>query len=359
MENPDNQYYLLALNRLPFVGPRTVSKLLNRWPCLADLFSLSYMQQISSGLPERLANALSKFDLSQIDADLAWAKLPDHYLLTLDHPCYPALLKEIYDPPFVLYAAGDLSCLKAKTLAIVGSRQPSVTASETARKFAFELAKSGVTIVSGLALGIDAQAHSGCIMADGRTIAVMATGIDCIYPQRHALLARDIIKKGLILSEFPLKTPPIAGHFPRRNRIISGLSWMTLVIEAAMKSGSLITARCAIEQNRDVLAVPGSIYNPNAQGCHYLLQQGAKLVTSSQDILEGFGMTVSGGKHFSSTEDLANEHKSLVKCMGDDTISIDKMMLGTGLTHEVLVCYLAELELQGFVRAVGGGYLRC
>ena len=356
-----NKHYLLALNRISQIGPRTTEKLLARWPNLDDMFRLSRSALEHAGIPEKLARAIVAFDHRLVEADLRWQEAEHHYLLTWEDPEYPALLREIHDPPVVLYAIGDLTCFQQPTVAMVGTRKPSVTGSETAWRFAFELASKGVTIVSGLALGIDAQAHLGCLAALGKTIAVMGTGIDCIYPRRHAQLAEQICQYGLLLSEFPLKSPPIAGHFPRRNRIISGLSLSTLIIEAAIRSGSLITARMALEQNRDVLAIPGSIHNPQARGCHYLLQQGAKLVTVSDDVLCELGMEHEHVAAVKQTNTIASGNKSLVKCIGYETTSIDQIIERSGLDIETVVCNLSELELQGLIKAVPGGYvcMRC
>ena len=355
----NNKRYFIALNRISHVGPRTVKKLLVRWPDLEEMFQLSAHQLVQAGLPVKIAEAIAAFDHGHVDADFRWQEGNNHFLLTWCDPEYPPLLKEIHDPPIVLYAIGHLSSLQQPTVAMVGTRNPSLTGGETAYRFAFELATKGITIVSGLALGIDAQAHRGCLDAGGKTIAVMGTGIDCIYPRRHVQLAERIGQNGLLMSEFPLQCPPNAGHFPRRNRIISGLSSSTLVVEAALRSGSLITARLACEQNRDVLAIPGSIHNPQSRGCHHLLQQGAKLVTSSDDVLDELGIDyeyVSTGKAHNV---LADENKNLVKCIGFETTTVDQIMKRCGLTIENVVCELAELELQGFVNAVPGGYTRC
>lgn len=340
------------------IGPRIITKLLQRWPQLDELFHLSQKQMLEAGLPPLLANAISTFDLTIIEEDLAWQMQEGCYLLTWYDEDYPALLKQIYDPPPVLYAEGDLSSFHQPMIAVVGSRKPTPTGAETAWQFAFELASEHITIVSGLALGIDAQAHGGSLKAGGKTIAVMGSGIDLIYPHRHLKMAEKIRENGLLLSEFPLKMAPSAGHFPRRNRIISGLSLATLVVEAAVKSGSLITARLACEQNRDVFAIPGSIYNPQARGCHYLLQQGAKLVTSSQDVLEelNLGHAIKKDKLGCT---LASENENLVKCIGFETTTIAQIIARSGFTVEKVMCDLAELELQGVIRAVSGGYMRC
>ncbi len=355
----NNLPYFLALNRMDKVGPRTVAKLYKRWPDLHKMFQLSAAELEQAHLPPLLAKKIADFDMEQIQADLHWLNAAeDHHLLTWDSPDYPALLKEITDPPTVLYAKGQLSAFLQPQLAIIGSRNPSVTGINNSYAFAKEIAAQGVTIVSGLALGVDAQAHSGCLDAGGQTIAVMGTGIDCIYPRRHVKLAEQITQKGLILSEFPLKSPPTSGHFPRRNRIISGLSLCILVIEAAIRSGSLITARMALEQNRDVLAIPGSIHNPLARGCHHLLQQGAKLVASVKDVFDELRIEpqrVIDKPIFS----LASENENLVKFIGFEITTVDQIILRSGYTVEQVMSELAELELNGAVSAVPGGYMRC
>jgi DNA processing protein len=355
-----NLTYYLALNRMERVGPRTAVKLQRRWPDLQQMFQLSAIELEQAGVPESLAHTISNFDLNLIQADLRWLEAADnHHILTWDSPEYPALLKEITDPPMILYAKGQLSCLQQAKLAVVGSRNPSITGSENARYFAKALAAQGITIVSGLALGIDAQAHKGCLDAQGQTIAVLGTGIDRIYPQRHLRLSEQITQNGLLISEFPLKSPPIAGHFPRRNRIISGLSLCILVVESAIKSGSLITARMALEQNRDVLAIPGSIHNPMARGCHFLLQQGAKLVTSVADVLEELRMDSEQRSVDKNIFPLASENKNLVKFIGFETTTVDHIILRSGYTIEQVTSELAELELNGAVVSVPGGYMRC
>lgn len=363
----DNLPYLLALNKITQLGPRSILKLQQRWPNLEELFKLSNKELQEAGLSATLAQSIACLDLRVIEEDLRWeTKAPDHHLLSWDHPQYPALLKEIVDPPVILYAQGQLSAFDHPPLAIVGSRNPSITGSNNARQFAKDLAASGVSIISGLALGIDAQAHQGCLDASGYTIAVLGTGIDCIYPRRHTQLAVKIAEQGLLLSEFPLKSPPVARHFPRRNRIISGLSLCILVVEAAIKSGSLITARMAIEQNRDVLAIPGSIHNPLAQGCHYLLQQGAKLVSSVNDVLEELGIEryeplVKNQKNLSMDKKrypLASDIENLVKFIGFETTSIDQIIVRSRCTVEQVTDYLTQLELQGLIIAAPGGYIR-
>lgn len=355
----DNRHYLLALNRISQIGPRTLLKLLVRWPQLEEIFRLSSEELRQAGLPTRIAESISSFDLNEIEKDLRWQENSGHYLITWIDDNYPKLLREIYDPPTVLYIRGDLEGLQQSAIAIVGSRKPSITGSETAKQFAYELALSQLTIISGLAFGIDAQAHQGCLDAQGKTIAVMGTGIDCIYPRQHQSLADKICQNGMLITEFPLKITANAGHFPRRNRIISGLSLATLVVEAAIRSGSLITARFALEQNRDVLAIPGSIHNPQARGCHHLLQQGAKLVASSQDVLDELGISSQPIIKTNRARTLARDNKNLVKCIGFETTTVDQIIIRSGLNVEEVACGLATLELQGAIKAVPGGYMRC
>ncbi|ETO94034.1 DNA-processing protein DprA [Legionella oakridgensis] len=356
----NNKHYLLALNRMNQVGPRTIAKLMARWPNLEELFQMSAIELEKSGLPTRLAKTIAAFDVTQIEKDLQWQEDENHFLITWCDEQYPYLLREIYDSPPVLYVKGDLSALQSQAIAIVGSRKPTITGSETAWHFAFELAQYNITIVSGLAFGIDAQAHEGCLEAGGKTIAIMGTGIDYIYPSRHKKLAERILRNGLLITEFPLETPPAPGHFPRRNRIISGLSLSILVVEAAIRSGSLITARLALEQNRDVFAIPGSIHNPLAKGCHYLVQQGAKLVTSCEDILNELGVQASMQRNTAEVcVSLASKNQNLVKFIGFETTTVDQIVKRSGLSVEKVTCDLTELELDGIVKAVPGGYMRC
>jgi DNA processing protein len=352
--------YFLALNRMNRVGPRIVSQLLDRWPNLEIPFSMSADMLKKEGIPAWLAHNITSFDMKLIEEDIRWMESStNHHLLTWESSAYPQLLQEIYDPPIVLYAHGQLSAFQPKPLAIIGSRNPSVTGIDNARRFAKELAAHNITIVSGLALGIDAAAHQGCLDAEGQTIAVLGTGIDCIYPRRHSQLAQQIVQNGLLLSEFPLKSPPIAGHFPRRNRIISGLTLCTLVIEAAIRSGSLITARMAMEQNRDVLAIPGSIHNPMARGCNHLLQQGARLATSVQDVLDELGVSSHLIQKEQAITQVMDKTNTLMQFIGFDVTSIDHIITRSGYTIEQVISELATLELQGIVQSVQGGYLRC
>ncbi|MGH8552168.1 MAG: DNA-processing protein DprA, partial [Methylococcales bacterium] len=238
------------------------------------------------GLNQATIEYLKSPDWAAIDNDLEWLNQPGHQAVTLDDPRYPSRLKEIAVPPPVLFVTGEVSLLSTPQLAIVGSRNPSPSGIDIARDFAANLCGSGLTITSGMALGIDGAAHEGCLAAGGKTIAVLGTGPDRVYPARHKQLAWKIAERGCLVTEFPPGTRPKASNFPRRNRVISGLSLGVLVVEAAIESGSLITARLALEQGREVFAIPGFIHNPLARGCNALIKKGAKLVESVHDILE-------------------------------------------------------------------------
>jgi len=267
-------------------------------------------------------------------------------------PAYPALLLEIPDPPTLLYLRGNAALLQKRALAVVGSRNATPQGLQTAENFSKALAGQGLCIVSGLALGIDAAAHRGALAADGATIAIIGTGADRIYPARNRELALAISERGLIISEFPLGTPAIASNFPRRNRIISGLSCGVLVVEAAPESGSLITARLAGEQGREVFAIPGSIHSPVARGCHKLIKQGAKLVETAQDVLEELGQFAEppdAGKLESSAEE-----SPLLEALGHDPCALDELAARTGLSADQLLTELLTLELAGQVAPLPG-----
>lgn len=312
-----------------------------------------------------LANGNSQKSLtneqnSLIEAALAW-RGPQRELLTPDSEYYPDALRRLPDAPLLLYVMGEISLLTEPQLAIVGSRTPTPGGSDNARGFAAELSRAGLLITSGLALGIDAAAHEGCLAASGKTIAVIGTGIDRVYPARHRDLAHKISLQGAIVSEFPMGTPPLKGNFPRRNRLIAGLSLGTLVVEAALSSGSLITAREALEAGREVFAIPGSIHNPLSRGCHALIRQGAKLVETAQDVLEDLGWLASAlhAEQLQMTEFSTDpEHDALLEAMGFDPVNADVLVERTGYPPENVAGMLLTLELNSRIDAVPGGYLR-
>lgn len=281
----------------------------------------------------------------------------DRHVLTLADKRFPAELLEMADPPLMLYVLGDLNALHhPQRLAIVGSRNPTPQGQANARHFAQTLSQTGVCIVSGLALGVDGAAHEGALEGGSPTVAVVGTGLDRVYPKRHLSLAHRIAAQGAIVSEYPLGTPPLAAHFPQRNRIIAGLSQGTLVVEAALQSGSLITARLAAEQGREVFAIPGSIHAPQSRGCHALIRQGAKLVESANDILEDLRLQTST----TSMNELPEhaQEDDLLKAIGHDPVSLDALQARTGLDTATLQARLLELELEGQVGRLPGGLLQ-
>jgi len=289
-----------------------------------------------------------------VTRSLAWAAQPGHAVVTLADETYPRPLLEIADPPAVLYAHGRIELLARAALAIVGSRNATQQGEANAEALARALSEAGLTIVSGVALGIDAAAHRGGLAGAGSTIAVLGTGIDVAYPSRNATLAAEIAERGLLISEFPLGTAPAAQNFPRRNRLISGLARGCLVVEAALASGSLITARAAAEQGREVFAIPGSIHSPLSKGCHALIKSGAKLVESAEDVLaELSGFRPSG---FASTrQSIPNADPGLLGHMGHDPVDVDSLCSRAGMSAEQVSSELLRLELDGRVAVLPGG----
>lgn len=289
----------------------------------------------------------------------AWlAEGADRHVLTLGDADYPADLLQTQDPPLLLYVLGQLGALQhPQRLAVVGSRNPTPQGALNARQFAQALGEAGVCIVSGLALGVDGAAHEGALDAGAPTVAVVGTGLDRVYPRRHLDLAHRIVTRGALVSEYPLGTPPLAPNFPRRNRIIAGLSQGTLVVEAALQSGSLITARLAAEQGREVFAIPGSIHSPQARGCHALIRQGAKLVESAQDILEELRVPDPFAPSRAPASEVLPED-SLLAVMGFDPVSLDALQARCGLDTATLQARLLELELDGHLGRLPGGLLQ-
>lgn len=353
----------LALVRTTGLGWATLDAMLAEYGTPEALFTLKSRDFKSFALAEPVVEQLQHPDWQRIDADLEWMQQSRAELVTAQDARYPALLKTIPTPPIALFARGNAELLTDHQLAIVGSRNPTRAGREIARDFSRTLATSGLVITSGLAMGIDAEAHAGALSApNGATIAVVGTGLDRLYPAKNRDIAERIIAEGLMISEFPPGTPPKAENFPRRNRIISGLSLGTLVVEAAWRSGSLITARLASEQGREIFAIPGSIHNPLARGCHRLIREGAKLVESAQDVLEELAPLVNirfdMPKTRPSTLDQKEEdpeYEQLLQIVGYDPTSVDVIVEQTGLTADVISSMLLILELQGKVEAAPGG----
>ena len=345
----------LQLALTPGLGPSTLRSLLKKFG-LPHAILAQRRHELASLLSPAVLATLDSDDVKQsVARALAWAAEPGHYVLTLADETYPRLLLEIPDPPALLYARGRVELLGKPALAVVGSRNATQQGEANAQTLAKALSEAGLTIVSGLALGIDAAAHRGGLAGPGSTIAVLGTGIDVIYPQRNAALAAEIAARGLLVSEFPLGTAPAGPNFPRRNRLISGLARGCLVVEAALASGSLITARAAADQGREVFAMPGSIHSPLAKGCHALIKSGAKLVESAEDVLaELSGFRATG--YASTTRELpATPDSGLLAYMGHDPVDVDSLCSRAGLSAEQVSSELLRLELDGRVAALPGG----
>ena len=319
----------------------------------------------SSGLQFAQIEQIKNTDFSLVDNDLSWAEKTGNKLICFDDELYPELLKQIIDYPPLLYCSGKSELLHNPQIAIVGSRNCSPGGARTAREFSALLAESGLTITSGLAQGIDTHAHLGALSVKGKTIAVTGTGIDRIYPSRNRQLAYDIHENGLLISEFALGTSPGSGNFPRRNRVISGLCIATLVVEATRRSGSLITAHQALEQGREVFAIPGSIHNPQARGCHQLIREGAKLVEQASDIIEelasllGFIAQQMPKPDKPGRPELDHESSKLLETIGYDPVSTDTLVELSGLTIDKLSSMLLVLELNDLIQSAPGScYVR-
>jgi DNA processing protein len=307
---------------------------------------------------DRLSDALDREPdnlASRLKAAHAWWQGGDgRQVLSIGDSAYPPLLLQSADPPLLLYVQGNAALLSQRSLAIVGSRNASAQGVDNARSFAAHLSSQGWTIVSGLAFGIDGAAHEGGLAGPGSTVAVVGTGLDRVYPARHRALAHRIATDGVLISEFAPGTPPLASNFPLRNRIIAGLSRGTLVVEAALQSGSLITARLAADSGREVFAVPGSIHSPLSRGCHVLIRQGAKLVESAADILEELqpGLVATPTP---PAADLASRLDPLLEAMGHDPVSLDALCARTGWSAQELSARLLELELEDRAARLPGG----
>ncbi len=362
-DKPSSLACWIALQRVPGLGPVTFARLLDQYGSPQQI--LEHPGQLT-GLSDAVVEGIRHPDWQQVEADMAWLEVENRHIITFEDARYPALLRQISDPPYLLYVQGNADLLSQWQLAIVGSRNPSASGRQTAYDFARFLAGGGLTVTSGLATGIDGAAHKGALAAGGKTLAVVATGLDRVYPAQHRELAHQIAENGAIVSEFPLGTSPRPELFPRRNRIISGLSLGTLIVEAALKSGSLITARMAMEQSREVFAIPGSIHNPLSRGCHQLIREGAKLVETAEDILEELGAMA--GVEVSSAEiesailrpdEKDGDYQILFEHLGFDPVAIDKLIENSGLTADAVSSMLLLLELEGEVESLPGGrYVR-
>ncbi len=358
----------IRLDNTPGVGPATARRLLAHFGLPAAIFSadLSRLRQlVSESVAQALLSSPSPALTALIDRTLSWAQANGNAILTLADSDYPQSLLTICDPPTLLYAKGQLDLLNQRpALAIVGSRNATQQGRLNAGRFAESFSQAGWMVVSGLALGIDTAAHEGSLRAftsmsaAGSTVAVIGTGIDIVYPSRNRELAHRIAEHGCLLSEYALSTPATAANFPRRNRLISGLSRGILVVEAAAQSGSLITARTALEQGREVFAIPGSIHSPLARGCHHLIKQGAKLVESAQDVLEEFGAWNRLPEKSEIGEAIQSPSDALLQAMGFDPIHIDVLASTLRRDMSSLSSELLQMELAGMVEILPGGIYR-
>jgi DNA processing protein len=365
MRTSDTEYWL-ALRRAPGLGDALMGRVLGHFGTPRKVFGSDGRTLAELGLPEAARRYLAHPDWGPVESDLAWLEQPGHGLLTLTDARYPPQLREIADPPMLLFTQGDAEVLALPQLAVVGSRNPTPAGRDTASAFARALAGAGLVVTSGLALGVDAAAHRGALRGGGLTIAVAGNGLDRVYPATHCELAAQIAADGVLVSEFPPGTAPLPAHFPRRNRVISGLSLGALVVEAARRSGSLITARHASTQGREVFAIPGSIHSPLARGCHALIRQGAKLVETAEDILEEIGPQVERPAARVVTDALPRradggcaldpQYAQLLSSLGHEPTAVDRLVERTGLTPEEVSSMLLILELEGYVASLSGGF---
>lgn len=380
MANTDQLLPWLTLVHTKGLGPAILRKLLDGLGSIDAILGASDSKLKQAGVPDKVITSMRRVDESAIQTDLAWSDgAEDRSIITRDSPHFPERLREIADPPLVLYVRGDAEVLGTPQLAIVGSRKPSHSAENHAYDLARQLAGYGITITSGLALGIDSHAHRGALSADGFTIAVTATGLDRVYPARNQKLAQQIAAQSAIISEFPIGTNPHASFFPRRNRIISGLCYGTLVVEAAIKSGTLTTAAHATSQAREVFAIPGNIDNPQSRGCHALLKSGATLVENVADILEVLapllprsidsaalqsaaadGRTPDQGPEQKSrrsqpVQEIDKATEKLLDALGFDPMSLDQLAERCDLDIVTVTKMVTDLELDGTIKKIAGG----
>ena len=356
----------LVLARIRNLDARTLADWLQHFDGATAFVRSSAGDLNPAGVPKKAIEAMAQAK-HEVSSDLRWLEREDHHFVSWSSALYPPLLNELADPPVGIYVRGNIDLLTLPQLAIVGSRNPTPHGRQTAYDFAAHLSRCGLVVTSGLALGIDTASHQGALDAAGTTIAVCGTGLDVPYPKSNESLAGAIAANGALVSEFPLGTRPMKAHFPRRNRIICGLSLGTLVVEAALQSGSLITARLAAEQGREVFAIPGSIHNPLARGCHRLIRQGAKLVETAEDIFEELrpltgtlaAYTQSSHKAADSQpkpgELLHKGHKILLDALGFEPAGVDLLVERTGLRADEVAAMLTILELERLIISCPGG----
>jgi DNA processing protein len=373
MDWTSQQLTWIHLALVPGIGPKTIQKINASNIELTEIYQLDIASLKNIGVSEKSAKHMVQHPPSKpsrsVEAALTWAQTSTHHLLTQACEHYPERLRQITTSPPLLMVKGNIEVLNFEQVAIVGSRYPTNSGAQQAYDFAQQLANLGVTVTSGLARGVDALAHQGVVDVSGATVAVLGTGIDDVYPKANAKLAEQITEKGALVSEFALGAKAIKGHFPRRNRIVSGLSLATLVVEATLKSGSLITARQALEQNREVMAIPGAIQNPQKAGCHYLIRQGARLIESPEQILEELRLQIPAknaaqslkkdcGQENNEQLELQGEQLKVYDALDYDGIDMESLINKTRLDVGQLSMVLMELELAGILTHEQGVYAR-
>ncbi len=350
--------YLNALNKINGTGPQKMKMLLSFFGSSQKAWEASQEELIRSGIGEKLAEKIDR-ERKDINPDFEWEKMEKAgiRMITFNDPEYPILLKEIANPPYILYIRGDFDLNSMPMISIVGSRKFTAYGSQVASTFARDLAAAGICVVSGMALGIDAIAHEGALSAGGKTVAVLGDGLDdeSIHPRNNFNLSRDIMENGALISDFPVGTPPLEYHFPARNRIIAGLTLGTLVVEAGEKSGTLITANLALESNREVFSVPGSIFSPQSLGTNDLIKKGAKVVTSVKDILEELNLEKGKipmkiiPKNFETPQE-----EAIMKLLSTEPVHIDNISKLSKLSVSQVSSHLSMMEIKGYVKNIGG-----
>jgi len=353
---PSELKYWTAFHRIPGIGRVRYQALLGRFGSLAEAWSAGPTDLRSAGLDDRVVRAIAT-ERPNIDPDSELERLEKHgtRALTWNDDAYPALLKEIDDAPPVLYVRGDISSIDEWVVSVVGTRRPTPYGRQVAEEISYQLASHHISVVSGLARGVDAIAHRAAIQAGGKTVAVLACGLDIIYPPEHARLAREIMEHGALISDYPLGTQPRGDYFPRRNRIMSGVSLGVLVVEGDVKSGALITARLALDQNRDVFAIPGSIFSPQSRGTNAIIQKGeAKLVQTVEDVLEELNLTMV--PHQIEMQELmpaTDTECDLLRHISKEPVHIDEVCRRSGLPVSTVSSVLAMMELKGLIKQMG------
>ena len=365
---------LIAMNRIAGLGAITVKRMAERFGSLASVFEVSMrdLLEVQGIGPDKARQFYEELRRGRADDEAERAAQKDIKLVTWVDDGYPALLKQIADPPMVLYVAGSVDVLSVPSVAVIGTRRPTVYGRETARRFGFQLSGAGYSVVSGLALGIDTEAHTGAVQAKGRTVAVLGGALDCLFPKENAGLARSMVEQGgAVVSEYPFGRQPDRQTFPMRNRIVSGLCKGVLVVEAPSNSGTLITVNQALDQNRCVMAVPGRIDSPASQGCHKLLREGARLVTALEDVIEEMQDLMAGMKRSPGQAEaavarsaekrpesvLSAEERAVMVLVDTEGLAVDEVVRGSGLDAGKVNALLVGLQIKRLIRLLPGGLI--